>query len=120
MALLESDDGLPDPASGPSVHRQSRLLLRRPATGVSGHESLSSSEDDESRFSPIRGPFGWIKSWLVSEPGARPSGGEVDDGALSVAVAEFGIDESPELVDLVEAMDESVELEDCKSECARV
>ncbi|KAH4470469.1 hypothetical protein HBH90_072200 [Parastagonospora nodorum] len=37
-----------------SVHRQSRVLLRRPATGVSGQESLSSSEDEESRLSPIR------------------------------------------------------------------
>lgn len=39
---------------GPRVHTHSRLRLRRPATGVSGHESLSLS-DDESRLSPILG-----------------------------------------------------------------
>jgi len=42
---------------GPSVHTHSRLRFRRPATGVSGHESsLSDSEEEESRFSPVRGP----------------------------------------------------------------
>lgn len=47
-----------DPGNGPKVHRQSLLRFRRPATGVSGHESLSLSEDDESRFSPTRGACG--------------------------------------------------------------
>lgn len=53
------DADLSDSASGPRVHRQSRSrrLLRRPATGVSG-QSLSSSEDDESLFSPTRGDLG--------------------------------------------------------------
>jgi len=42
---------------GPSVHTHSRLRFRRPATGVSGQESsLSDSEEEESRFSPVRGP----------------------------------------------------------------
>lgn len=40
------------PGSGPSVHVHSRTLFRRPATGVSGHLSLSDSSEEESRFSP--------------------------------------------------------------------
>jgi hypothetical protein len=43
---------------GPKVQRQSRVRFRRPAIGVSGHESLSSSDDEESRFSPVRGCLG--------------------------------------------------------------
>lgn len=44
-----------DVSIGPSVHAQTRFFLRRPATGVSGHESESDS-DDESRFAPaVRG-----------------------------------------------------------------
>jgi hypothetical protein len=39
---------------GPNVHTHSLRLFRRPATGVSGQESLSDS-DDESRFSPVLG-----------------------------------------------------------------
>lgn len=50
------DDDLSSDESGPSVHFHSRLRLRRPATGVSGHESLS--ESDESRLSPALGIFG--------------------------------------------------------------
>lgn len=42
------------PGSGPNVHTHSRLLFRRPATGVSGQVSLSDSED-ESRLSPVWG-----------------------------------------------------------------
>ena len=42
---------------GPRVHRQARFLFRRPATGVSG-QSLSSSDDDESLFSPTFGDLG--------------------------------------------------------------
>ena len=44
-----------DPGTGPNVHFQSRVRFRRPATGVTGHVSLSSSEEDESRLSPTRG-----------------------------------------------------------------
>lgn len=40
---------------GPSVHTHSLRLFRRPATGVSGQESLSDSDDEESRFSPVLG-----------------------------------------------------------------
>ena len=56
MASLADDDDLSE-GRGPSVQRQSRVLFRRPAMGVSGQESLSSSDEDESRFSPVRGPF---------------------------------------------------------------
>lgn len=55
MVSLEDDADELEPGNGPSVHRQSLVRFRRPATGVSGHESLSSSEEDESRLSPIRG-----------------------------------------------------------------
>jgi hypothetical protein len=45
-----------DLSSGSNVHLHSRLRFRRPATGVSGHESsLSESDSEESRFSPVRG-----------------------------------------------------------------
>lgn len=46
-----------DLSSGPNVQRHSRRRFRRPATGVSGQvsESLSDSEEEESRFSPVRG-----------------------------------------------------------------
>lgn len=40
---------------GPNVHTHSLRLFRRPATGVSGQESLSDSDDEESRFSPVLG-----------------------------------------------------------------
>lgn len=49
-SLVEADDDLSD-GSGPSVHLQSRLRFLRPATGVSGAESLSDSE--ESLLSPV-------------------------------------------------------------------
>lgn len=53
------DDGEASvPGRGPRVHRQSRLRFLRPATGVAGAESLSSSDEDESRLSPVRGALG--------------------------------------------------------------
>lgn len=55
MLLSFVDDDL---SSGPNVHLHSRLRFRRPATGVSGQESsLSDSDDEESRFSPVLGDF---------------------------------------------------------------
>jgi hypothetical protein len=46
-----------DPGKGPKVHAHSRLRLRRPATGVSGHlsasSSSSSSSEEESRLVPV-------------------------------------------------------------------
>lgn len=45
-------------AMGPKVQTHWRLRFLLPATGVSGGVSLSSSsEDDESRLSPVRGDF---------------------------------------------------------------
>jgi hypothetical protein len=41
-------------STGPRVHTHSRWRFLRPATGVAGQVSLSSSSDD-SRFSPVRG-----------------------------------------------------------------
>lgn len=55
-SLVVVDGDLGCPGRGPSVHRQSRLRLRLPATGVSA-QSLSSSEEEESRLSPVRGPL---------------------------------------------------------------
>jgi len=53
----DDDDDDEDLSTGPSVHTHSLLRFRRPATGVSGAESLSESvSEDESRFSPVRGP----------------------------------------------------------------
>jgi hypothetical protein len=57
-SLTDDSDDLLSDGSGPSVHRQSLVRFRRPATGVSGAESLSSSEDEESLFSPVRGDLG--------------------------------------------------------------
>lgn len=43
-----------DPSTGARVHRHCRCLFLRPATGVAGHASLSSSSsDDDSRLPPI-------------------------------------------------------------------
>jgi hypothetical protein len=54
----DTEDLLSEEGNGPSVQRQSLVRFRRPATGVSGQVSLSSSDDEESRFSPVRGDFG--------------------------------------------------------------
>jgi hypothetical protein len=102
---------LSDPDTGPRVQRQSRVNLRRPATGVSGAESLSSSEDDESRLSPIRGCF------------ARGGPSAGDDDALLVLLSESSewcMADVVESVDAVEASEDRVETEASRSECARV
>jgi hypothetical protein len=49
VSLVEDDVDL-SALTGPNVHRQTLDLFRRPATGVSGQESLSDSE--ESLLSP--------------------------------------------------------------------
>lgn len=56
-SLADDEDDLSDDGRGPRVQRQSLVLFRRPAMGVWGQESLSSSDEDESRLSPARGPF---------------------------------------------------------------
>lgn len=120
----DDDDGEMDlsDASGPNVHLQSRLRFRRPATGVSGQESLSDSE--ESRLSPIRGPLG--RGEL-----SRDENGEGREGMISVGVgSEAGLvlmdsvvaggggasDSSEDEV----ASDDMVETEDSRSEWRRV
>ena len=113
---------------GPRVQRQSRLRLRRPATGVSGHESLSdSSDDDESRFSPVRGPFGLGES-SSEEKLEEPDGwvGDSSEGALDEMAAADEAAETDDDSDLseesesVEARLDRVELEDSMSEWAMV
>ena len=113
-SLVDADDDDVDlsDGSGPRVHRQSLLRFRRPATGVSGHESLSDSE--ESRLSPIRAPFGWGElpseekaGWTESE-----EGGAEGDFVLMDKVVVGSVSESSE--DAV-ASDET---EDSRSDCA--
>lgn len=95
-SLVDEDDDLSE-ESDPSVHFHSLLRLRRPATGVSGHESLSDS--DESRFSPVRAPRGEFSS--------DESAGEVD--------CSDGEEGTLRDNDEVEAMDRDV-VESCESE----
>lgn len=52
-ARLPSSDAFAE-SIGPNVHTHSRCRFLRPATGVAGHVSLSSSSE-ESRLSPARG-----------------------------------------------------------------
>ena len=129
-SLVVDDVELSDAETGPSVQRQSRVRFRRPATGVSGAESLSSSEDEESRFSPMRGCFdrgelsieemveldfsrdSWSGEMLVSDA--------VIEGLGSRASCDAEASELVVVVDAVDAMDDSVELDDWRSECASV
>jgi len=67
---------------GPRVQTHSRRRFRRPATGVSGQESLSDSED-ESRLSPSLGE----RNFSLDLPGRndnRAEDGVGDDNADSV------------------------------------
>lgn len=113
---VEASDG-----SAPRVHRQSRLRFRRPATGVSGQESLSDSE--ESRLSPVRGPPGRgegcseAKDELEDEDGIDSMGeaGFVLIERLVVVVVVVS-DSSDEVV----AREDMVETEDSMSEWASV
>jgi hypothetical protein len=110
---------LSDPDIGPSVQRQSRVRLRRPAMGVSGHESLSSSEDEESRLSPVRGCLG--RGELESEMVEPVELGEVEPFSALVEVREWWVAELLESEeDVLEASEERVETEESRSECASV
>jgi hypothetical protein len=107
---------LSDPDIGPSVQRQSRVRLRRPAMGVSGHESLSSSDEDESRLSPVRGCLG--RGELESEM-VEPV--EVEPFSALVEAREWWVAELLESEeDVLEASEERVETEESRSECASV
>jgi len=109
---------------GPNVQRQSRVRFRRPAIGVSGQESLSSSEDDESLFSPVRGCLG---------RGELSSDEKVADDLIDSAFGVFEVSslggvtlregcaaEEFDSNDSVEASVDRVEVEDSRSECAMV
>jgi hypothetical protein len=113
-----------DAGREPSVHRQSRVRFRRPATGVSGAESLSSSEDDESRFSPIRG---CLDRGELSTEEIEGLDFSSDSWRGDMLVSEAVVDglrlktsESLVVAEAVDAMDDSVELDDWRSECASV
>ena len=132
MSLADDVDLSDDDGSGPSVQRQSLVRFRRPATGVSGQESLSSSDEDESRLSPMRGFFG--RGELSTDEKV-----EVDfssdndrgdmlawDAALEVLTASESCDAErleSVLVEVEEAVDEMVErveMDDSRSEWAMV
>lgn len=92
-----------DEGRGPRVQCQSRLRFRRPATGVSGHESLSESE--ESRLSPVRGTFG--RGEVSSEAKAVVE----DFPAGDVLLEAEGVESDSEALGMDEEEEESV-LED--------
>lgn len=120
VASLVEDDEVESEGSGPRVQRQSRLRFRRPATGVSGQESLSDSE--ESRLSPARGPRG--RGEGASEANEELDEVEEMDSVVDAVRVDFvlmervavGSDSSDEVV----AREESVETEESMSECASV
>lgn len=108
---------------GPKVQRQSLLRLRLPATGVSGQESLSDSE--ESRLSPARGPLG--RGELSSDENAELDDAESDwrEGEADTSDADLDLIESraSDESDSDDARLESedrVDCEDSRSECAMV
>lgn len=118
IQLLSSLVDLSDPEMGPRVQRQSRVRLRRPGTGVSGHESLSSSEDDESRFSPVRGSFG--RGELSVEEEADLSEADKESLVEALDVREWCTAVVLESEDVLEPSEERVDTEASRSECARV
>jgi hypothetical protein len=115
-SLVVEDAGFVEPGDVGSVHRQSRVLFLRPATGVSG---LSSSEEEESRFSPVRGCFG--RGELSAEENVRSGLVDIDSEVVDVSFLEsvelgeaFESDED----DSDEVSVDRVETEDSRSECA--
>lgn len=115
--LLSSLVDLSDPEIGPRVQRQSRVRLRRPGTGVSGHESLSSSDEDESRLSPVRGSFGRGE---LSVEEADLSGAGRESLVEASEVREWCTAVVLESDDVLEPSEESVDTEASRSECASV
>jgi hypothetical protein len=106
---------LAEPGRVPRVQRQSRVRFRRPATGVSGQVSLSSSEEDESRLSPARGCLGRgeLSRDVKEGAGLSDRGGDSDRDKLEEAL-ELASD------DTVEPSEDRVETEASRSECAKV
>lgn len=107
--------------SGPRVQTQFLLRFRRPATGVSGQESLSDS--DESRLSPIRGALS--RGELSTDEKAELDGSEGDwvegeDGASAGVLSMERASDGFESVDSSVASEERVEVDDSSSEWATV
>lgn len=108
------------PGIGPSVHVHSRTLFRRPATGVSGHLSLSDSSEDESRFSPTWGPSSFVSDGCRRCLTRRgPSLGDDASFGATVAVLAFAastsmFDDSDDnvVVEPSDALDERSRSED--------
>jgi hypothetical protein len=126
VSLVEFDDDDLVPGRGPSVHLQSRLRFLRPATGVSGAESLSDSE--ESRLSPVCGTRRRGEAFR-EEKADRPNCSEeltADDDVPSEDDPEpidRDAEGDAEAVDDVASTDDSVDPEltdDSRSECAKV
>lgn len=118
LSLADVEVDWPE-GNGPSVQTQFLLRFRRPATGVSGQESLSDS--DESRLSPIRGPLG--RGELSMDEKAELDGSEGDwvEGEEGASAEALSMErESSEASDSVVARDEMVEVDDSRSECATV
>lgn len=131
LVLVSPVDDDEDLSRGPRVQRHSRLRFRRPATGVSGQASSSlsdSSEDEESRFSPVRGDLrpGEPSNEEKAEVVVDCSVGEEMEGEVERfrSVAEERRDkvedESEEESDDEEASEEREPVEDSMSECASV
>ena len=128
--VVEDVDFSEDVGNGPRVQCQSRLRFRRPATGVSGHESLS--ESDESLFSPVRGPLGRGEDSREAKfevdddsTGDEATSGEdasaVEDGVERVREIDDD-EEDPDFAGAFVSTEDRVEVEpvDSMSECARV
>jgi hypothetical protein len=97
---------------GPSVHAHSisRRRLRRPATGVSGQVSLSSSEE-ESRFSPALGEWGLTRDLPIRCDSLRV----VSGGGGGKATADSDSDNDEEVAEPhVEDRSEDSDVEDLK------
>jgi hypothetical protein len=86
-------------STGPSVHTHSRDRFLRPATGVAGHVSLSSSSED-SRLSPVWGDLVFLsfdlELSLRTSPSLGVSGFSVSGGDSS----------SVDIVDMDDSMSE--------------
>jgi hypothetical protein len=86
-------------STGPSVHTHSRERFFRPATGVAGHVSLSSSSDD-SRLSPVWGDLTFLSFAFVLSLRTSPS-----LGVWSFSVS-GGDSSNVEMVDIDDSMSE--------------
>lgn len=124
LVVVEDVDLSDVEGRGPRVQCQSRLRFRRPATGVSGHESLS--ESDESLFSPVRGPLGRGEDSREAKLEVDATGDEETSGEDASADEDWtesdSEDEDPELGGVFASTEESVDVDpmDSISECARV